>query len=228
MYIYVEILQGAKLQHPFLKIMPLYKTLTVNETTKVLIWKIEESIKDLKNSIVLSENSQIRVDGMKSELHQKGFLSVRHLLKEVGYSDKDLVYDEFGKPSLLNGKEISITHSFTFSGIIISDTVAVGIDIEKQRDKILKIAHKFTPFEEYKTIANVGALVSKLTIVWGAKESLYKIFGKKQLLFLHHIYVEDFKFEDKKTTAEIRYHGAVTKYAVQFLEFEGFTCVYAH
>jgi phosphopantetheinyl transferase len=208
--------------------MALYKTLTVNKATKVLIWKIEESISKLQEEIVLSENSTIRLNSMKSQLHQRGFLSIRHLLKEVGYTDADLFYDEFGKPHLKNGKYISITHSFTFSAIIVSDKFHVGIDIEKQREKILKIAHKFTPFEEYKTIANVDALISKLTIVWGAKESLYKIYGKKKLLFLHHIYIEDFKFAHEKTTGEIRYNGENTAYNISFLEFEGFTCVFAY
>ena len=208
--------------------MALYKTLTVNKATKVLIWKIEESISKLQEGIVLSENSTARLNSMKSQLHQRGFLSIRHLLKEVGYSDADLIYDEFGKPHLKNGKFISITHSFTFTAIIVSDKFHVGIDIEKQREKILKIAHKFTPFEEYKTIANVDALISKLTIVWGAKESLYKIYGKKKLLFLHHIYIEDFKFSDEKTTGEIRYNGENTAYNISFLEFEGFTCVFAY
>jgi phosphopantetheinyl transferase len=208
--------------------MALYKTLTVNKATKVLIWKIEESISKLQEGIVLSENSTTRLNSMKSQLHQRGFLSIRHLLKEVGYTDADLFYDEFGKPHLKNGKYISITHSFTFSAIIVSDKFHVGIDIEKQREKILKIAHKFTPFEEYKTIANVDALISKLTIVWGAKESLYKIYGKKKLLFLHHIYIEDFRFADEKTTGEIRYNGENTAYNISFLEFEGFTCVFAY
>ena len=207
--------------------MPLYKSLTVDKNTKVLIWKIEESFNELNANVFLSDKSQTRLNSMKSELHQRGFLSVRHLLNEVGYSDRDLVYDEFGKPHLKDGKHISITHSFTFSGIIVSDDIPVGIDIEKQRDKILKIAHKFTPFEEYKTIANHDALVSKLTIVWGAKESLYKIYGKKKLLFLHHIYVDDFKFSDEKTSGEIRYEGEVSSYEIHFLEFEGFTCVFA-
>ncbi|TMM30027.1 4'-phosphopantetheinyl transferase superfamily protein [Polaribacter aestuariivivens] len=208
--------------------MALYKTLTVNKTTKVLIWKIEESIPDLKSGVSLSESSSTRLNSMKSELHQKGFLSIRHLLKKVGYTDFDLMYDDFGKPHLKDGKFISITHSFTFTAIIFSDDLQVGIDIEKQRDKILKIAHKFTPLEEYKTIANHDALISKLTIVWGAKESLYKIYGKKKLLFLHNIYIEDFKFEDEKTTGEIKYNGEQFSYSIEFLEFEGFTCVFAY
>jgi|TARA_B110000977_G_scaffold184174_1_gene247547 phosphopantetheinyl transferase len=207
--------------------MALYKILTVNKTTKVLIWKIEESLSELQDSITLSENSATRLQSMKSELHQKGFLSIRHLLKEVGYTDADLIYDAFGKPHLTDGRFISITHSFIFTAIIISKNVPVGIDIEKQRDKILKIAHKFTPIQEYNTIANADALISKLTIVWGAKESLYKIYGKKKLLFLHHIYIEDFKFADEKTTGEIRYNGENAAYKITFLEFEGFTCVFA-
>jgi phosphopantetheinyl transferase len=208
--------------------MPLFKSINVNSTTKVLIWKIEESFEDLSFGIDLTKNSQERVDSMKSELHQRGFLSVRHLLKEVGYSDADLFYDEFGKPHLKDGKHISITHSFTFSGIIISDESPVGIDIEKQRDKILKIAHKFTPIQEYRTIANTEALISKLTIVWGAKESLYKIFGKKQLRFLENIYIDDFKFADQKTSGRISFQGYTSSHQVHFLEFEGFTGVFAY
>ncbi len=207
--------------------MPLYKRIDVNDFTKVIIWKIEESIEELSKDIVLSESRQNRVNSMNSLVHQKGFYSVRHLLKEFGYSDLDLDYDEFGKPHLKDEKFISITHSFNFSAIIISDKTPVGIDIEKQRDKIVRIAHKFTPIEEYKTIANHDALVSKLTIVWGAKESLYKIYGKKKLLFLQHIYIEDFKFADAQTTGNVRYEDHKSDHTVHFLEFEGFTCVYA-
>lgn len=207
--------------------MALYKTLTVNPTTKVLIWKIEESIDELQKNISLTDANRERLEGMRSELHQKGFLAIRHLFKEVGLQDDDVIYDDFGKPHLKNGKFISITHSFTFTAIIISDDYHVGIDIEKQRDKILKIAHKFTPLSEYRTIANEDALIRKLTIVWGAKESLYKIYGKKKLLFLHHIYVEDFRLDNDKTTGEIRFEGNQTPYNIEYMEFEGFTCVYA-
>ena len=208
--------------------MALYKTLTVHKKTKVLIWKLEESILDLKKGILLSDTSLARLESMKSELHQKGFLSIRQLLKVAGYTDFDVVYDNYGKPHLKGGKFISISHSFTFTAIVLSEDAPVGIDIEKQREKILKIAHKFTPFEEYKTIANVDALIRKLTIVWGAKESLYKIYGKKKLLFLHHIFIDDFKFETKKTTGEIIFNGKPSSYHIHFLEFEGFTCVYAY
>ena len=123
--------------------MPLYKTITVNAATKVLIWKIEESFDTLLKNIELSTKNTDRLNNMKSILHQKGFLSIRHLLAIEGYTDYDLYYDTNGKPHLKDGLYISITHSFIFSAIILSD-IKVGIDVEKKRDKILRIAHKFT------------------------------------------------------------------------------------
>ena len=207
--------------------MPLHKTITVNKDTSIAIWKVDESEDELSNGITLSQNCQIRYDGMKSEMHRRAFLSVRHLLALFNYVDSDLIYNESGKPNLKDGHLISITHSHNFTAIIISKKDEVGIDIERQRDKILRIAHKFTPFEEYRTLANTEAIIRKLTIVWGAKESLYKIYGQKGLSFLHHINVFDFSFSDKKTKAEIVYQGAISNYDISFLEFEGFTCVYA-
>lgn len=164
---------------------------------------------------------------MKSEAHRRAFLSIRHLMAEVGYQDSDLYYNAFGKPHLTDGHHISITHSHQFTGIIVSKTEAVGIDIEKQRNKILRIAHRFTSPEECGTSAHAEVMIRKLTIIWGAKESLYKIYAQPGLSFLGHIMVKDFEFDDKHTTAKIVYNGKTSHYAITFLEFEGFTCVYA-
>ncbi len=206
--------------------MPLYKTITVNPHTKVFIWKIEESFEALSEGISLTENCSNRVLNMKSDLHRRGFMSIRHLMALEGYTDYDLYYDENGKPHLTGDKHISITHSFHFTAIIISD-IEVGIDIEMQRHKILRIAHKFTPIEEYRTIANEDAMMRKLTIVWCAKESLYKSFAEKGVSFLENIYVEDFRLDNSKTTATVTYEDKQQEYHVDFLEFEDFTCAYA-
>jgi phosphopantetheinyl transferase len=206
--------------------MPLYKTITLDEHSQVFIWKVKETYEWLSEGMELSQNCRHRVEGMKSEIHRRGFMSIRHLLAEAGYTDHDLFYDEMGKPHLKDGNHISITHSFHFTGIIVSDH-EVGIDIEKQRDKILKIAHKFTPLSEYHTMANEEALVRKLTIVWGAKESIYKIMAQPGLGFLQHINIRDFDFDDAKTTGRVDFKGESLEFEVDFLEFEGYTCVFA-
>ncbi|WP_297705544.1 4'-phosphopantetheinyl transferase superfamily protein [uncultured Eudoraea sp.] len=207
--------------------MPLYKTITVNPYTKVYIWKITESEKELSLNIELTNNCQLRVNSMKSELHRRGFLSIRHLMGLAGYVDSDLFYDLAGKPHLKDGNHISITHSYQFTGIIVSQIDEVGIDIEKQRDKIIRIGHKFTTTEAYANIKNAKEIVKKLTIIWGAKESLYKIYATHGLSFINHIYIDDFINIDNTTKGIIRYDGCISEYDISFLEFEEFTCVYA-
>lgn len=206
--------------------MPLYKSLNPNSQTTVKIWKIEESYNDLITGIMLKPENLERVLGMKSELHQRGFLSVRHLLAEFGYHDSDLYYDGNGKPHLIDGKHISITHSFTFSAVVVSDEF-VGIDIEKQRDKITIIAHKFLDYEFGYLDESDPYYIKKLTRIWCVKESLYKLFATPGLSFKDHCLVIPFAIENDTTFAWIDYENKKYRYHINFLEFEGFTCAYA-
>lgn len=207
--------------------MPLYKTLTVSPTTTVYLWKVTEPEAQLSKGIVLTPHCQKRMHAMKSQAHRRAFLSIRHLMAEAGYTDSDLYYNAFGKPHLTDGTAISITHSHQFTGIIVSHTEQVGIDIEMQRKKILRIAHRFSVPDEWESQAHPHNAIKKLTMVWGAKESLYKIYAQPGLSFLQHIRVHAFAVADRCTTATIMYHGKPSHYAITFLEFEGFTCVYA-
>ena len=206
--------------------MPLYKTITPNSQTTVKIWKISESYNSLIKPLNLKSKSLDRVLGMKSELHQRGFLSVRHLLAEFGYEDKDLFYDEKGKPHLKDGKQISITHSFNFSAVIVSDCV-IGIDIEKQREKITIIAHKFVDYEFNYLNKNDTNYIKKLTTIWCIKESLYKLFATPGLSFKQHCLVIPVSDNEEHTVAWIDYKDKKHRYNIHFLEFEGFTCAYA-
>ena len=135
--------------------MPIYKTITIKSNTKLAIWHVDESIDELAENIKLSRFCQQKYDAMSSLIHRKGFMSIRHLLDFFGYTDHDLQYDNKGKPHLKDGKHISISHSFQYTGVIISDQ-PVGIDIEKQRPIIKKIAHKFTP------VINITILMMKM------------------------------------------------------------------
>jgi|TARA_B110000046_G_scaffold33063_1_gene35566 4'-phosphopantetheinyl transferase len=203
--------------------MPLYKSIALNSQTIVKIWNISEPKDFFYDHIVLKPESLERVNGMKSELHQRGFLSVRMLLAEFGYTDEDLVYDSFGKPHLKDGKYISITHSYTFSAVVISSK-AVGVDIEKQREKIIKIAPKFIGYEAAYLKGNSSNLIQKLTWIWCIKESLYKLFATPGMVFKTHFLVLPFDSESNNTTAWIVQDVQKLKYNAIFMEFEGFGC----
>lgn len=208
--------------------MPLYKTINFNSVTQILVWKITESYEELFDEVALNESNLRRLSGMKSQLHQRGFLSVRKLLQEAGYNDFDLYYDEFGKPHLKNGKHISITHSHQFAAIIVSDQT-VGIDIELQREKIIKIASKFNDDDfHFLKLDKKEEYIRKLTVIWGAKESIFKIRNERGISFKEHIKVRAFEMEDTLAAAELHFDAIVKDFNVYFEEIENFTLVYAY
>lgn len=206
--------------------MPLYRAIKVDATTQVLVWKVTEGFAELFRETPLRDVCLYRLEQMKSEVHQRCFLSVRKLLKHAGYSDLDLMYSENGKPMLLDGNHISITHSFDFSAIIISDR-NTGIDLEQQREKIIRIAHKFTDFgSEFFDKSNKKQTIRQLTAIWGIKEAIYKFYSIKGLSLKDHINVLPFDVEKGEIEAWITYGNFHYKHQARFEEFENYTMTY--
>ena len=206
--------------------MPFYQRINVDDKTAVFVWKITETFDDLFREVSLKDTSLARLEGMKSESHQKGFMAVRMLLQYNGYTDFDLFYDEFGKPHLKDCVNISISHSFGFSVIVLSDK-NVGIDLELRRDLIKKIAYKFA--EEkfvYECENNPPEFVSKLTVIWGIKEAVFKVRNEIGISFKDHIFVQPFDMNDSKTTALLDFNSVKREFLVYFTEIENYTLVW--
>ena len=213
--------------------MPLFQTIQFNETTKILIWHITESFEELLSKVVLKEKTQQRLNGMKSQMHQRAFLSVRMLIQEMGFTDHEMHYDEFGKPYFNCHNHISITHSHDFAAIIISDET-VGIDMELQREKILRIADKFVDTEtNYLNTQNKIDYIKELTVIWGAKEAIFKIRNEKGISFKDHIRVNAFSLNKNLTEASLHFNDLVVDFDVHYKEIKSstsgqdFTLVYA-
>ncbi len=206
--------------------MPLYRTVKVDTTTQVLVWKVTESFTELFRETPLRDVCLHRLEQMKSEVHQRCFLSVRKLLEQAGYTDLDLVYNENGKPMLTDGNHISITHSFDFSAIIISDR-NTGIDLEQQREKIIRIAHKFTDFDnDFFDKSNEIQTIRQLTAIWGIKEAIYKFYSIKGLSLKDHINVLPFNINSGEIEALVTYRNFHYKHQARFEEFENYTMTY--
>jgi len=206
--------------------MPLFQKIPVDSNSFLLVWKITESFNDLFQAVSLKDTSLARLEGMKSESHQKGFLAVRMLLQEAGYTDFDLYYDEFGKPNMKDGRNISISHSYDFSVIMLSDK-NVGIDLELRRDLIKKIARKFAeePFV-FECEADSSDYVSKLTVIWGVKEAVFKVRNEIGISFKDHIFVQPFEMNQFKTTALLDFMYTKQDFEVHFTEIENYTLVW--
>ena len=205
--------------------MPLHKIIHINETTTAYFWYITEDVTSLFRAVSLQDTSLFRLEGMKSEEHQRGFLAVRMLLQHLGYTDYDLTYDEAGKPHLSDGKHISISHSHEFSCICISDEL-MGIDLEKLKEKTLKIAPRFM---EVKHLENLSTLeqIEKATVICGVKESIFKIKNEKGISFPEHIFEDEFDLKDGKCTAKLHFNNQIENFQIQFYNVEAYIFVCA-
>ena len=161
---------------------------------------------------------------MKSQLHQRGFLSVRKMLTIAGYTDFDLHYDQSGKPHLSDKKFISISHSHQFATLIISNK-PVGIDIELLKPKTLKIAQRFMDILHLENLSETET-IKKATIIWGIKETVFKIKNEKGISFPDHIFENEFALSDKKTTAQLRFNNKVKNFDIFFEEIDDYVLVW--
>lgn len=206
--------------------MPLYKKILHDSETTIYIWKISETLDKLLSDVNLNQHSQNRFNNMKSELHQRGFLSVRKLLQLANYSDFDLYYDTSGKPHLTDQKYISISHSHFMSAIIISNN-PVGIDIEILKDKVLKIAPKFMDARLLDQLSEEDK-IKKASTIWGIKETVFKIMNQTGISFFEHIFEDNFHLIDKKTKANLVFNGETTNFEIFFDEIENYILVWGN
>ena len=207
--------------------MPFYKELKINTNTTAYFWKISEDIDWLFENVELNEKSITRLETMSSIEHKKGFLAVRMLLQHIGFTDFDLFYDEFGKPNLKVESQkskvkshepiiqnISISHSHEFSCICISNQ-CIGIDLEKRKEKALKIAPRFMDVSHLEYLSEADK-IAKATVIWGVKESVFKLKNEKGISFPNHISESPFQLEDKKGKAHLNFNGVTEDFEFQF------------
>lgn len=211
--------------------MPLHKVISLSPNTKLYLWKITEDLDFLFENVTLKDSSLQRIEGMKSEGHQKGFLAVRMLLQHNEYTDFDLYYDEFGKPHLkpqgcsIKDVEVSISHSHDFSALVISGQ-KVGFDMEILKDKTLKLAPRYMDVSHLENLSKEDELI-KATVVWGIKESVFKIKNEIGISFKDHIFEDDFDLVDKKCGVSLKFKDKTERFDVVFDFNENYVFVFA-
>ena len=69
--------------------------------------------------------------------------------------------------------------------------------------------------------------IKKATIVWGIKETIFKIKNEKGISFPNHIFETEFSLSDQKTTAQLRFNNLIENFNIHFEEIEDYVLVYA-
>jgi len=181
--------------------MPLYYDKIVDSDCRICIWEIAETKEELLTASHISEDELKEVEN-KTVKRQLEWITIRLLLKNLlKTSEKILLYyDAYGKPHL-NGveKHISISHTKQFVAVIVNDNKKVGLDIEITAPRIEKIKHKFLSKKENDWAKGNDSL-EKLFIIWGAKESAFKIYAEGGIEFKEMLEVKPFDYSEKGET----------------------------
>ena len=166
--------------------MPFLKEFIINPSTNIKLWKLNLGELDYYE---LDEYDNNLLKLKKNELVREQFLAVRKILQLEDPSYK-IRYDESGKPSINSDLNISISHSKCMAAIVFSEHNKAGIDIELKENKIINIHNKFLNDSE-KQENEYQSNVDYLTMIWTAKESIYKALGIKGVSFSDNIIIKN-------------------------------------
>lgn len=194
--------------------------------SEIAVWNITEPMDYFISKLTLDDHDKADI----AELNDRKLLewvSSRYLFKLLLHREDaiELRKDSFGKPYIDNlDKYISISHSGKYAAVIISD-VRCGIDIQQYVEKIYRIQNRFLHQEEVDRISEDNKR-DELHFLWGAKESIYKAYGKKKVDFRDHMSVSyDDEMNNSKGIIEIEdYTG---RYTLSHLAHKEYMLVYA-
>ena len=180
--------------------MPLFYQHTINEDTKLAVWKIEEP----ENFFLTKAPLQANITHPQKRLQH---LAARYLLQYLfpNFPYSQILIAPTHKPFLPNKQYyFSLSHSGNYAAAIVSAKHQVGIDIEIASTKVLKVAHKFlneTEILNFKLPThNLQFTTYNLqltTLLWSSKETMLKWCGNNSIDFKKNLLLQYFNLQNE-------------------------------
>lgn len=170
--------------------MPVFFQQQINESTRLGIWKIEESEEFFKGNVPLHREV---THPHKRLQHLAGRFLLRYLFPDFPYELIKIA--DTRKPYIPDARyQFSISHCADFAAVIVSTTHRVGIDIEVPVPTIFTTRNKFLSEEEQEIFRiNEGEPdYGRLTELWSAKEAVFKWYGLGGVDFRSHTQLKGF------------------------------------
>jgi 4'-phosphopantetheinyl transferase len=194
--------------------MPLFYQHDINGDTKLAIWQIAEAESFFLEKVPLKRD-------VTHPFKRRQHLAGRYLLSFLfpDFPVEEIRIADTRQPFLEGERyHFSISHCGAFAAAIVSRTYRVGVDIELVTPRITRVAEKFlsegemTFFnDDYTLFLEQWGLRGRveqefLTLIWSAKEALFKWYGLGELDFKRHM----------QLTGSIRIDGDVIKLPFAF------------
>ena len=175
--------------------MPILMHKDLQPKGEIGLWTIEEEESWFLDQLELAIEEKEQLSSIQGHRRIE-WLAARMLIHHMSGREKRGFFqkDEFGKPHLNQSDfHISISHSRKIAAAIAAPE-KVGIDIQQYVPKIDRLAHRFLSPEERSNL-DAKQRLWHLHVYWGAKEALYKAYGRRQLNFCEHILIDAFPFQ---------------------------------
>ena len=200
--------------------MPFFSLNTLTPGIQIGLWKIEEKEDFFLDRLKLYENEIQRLSKISHPMSRLEWLSSRLCLKELLKINHQVesLNRENGSPYLSdNSYLISYTHSTKYSAAIASQNRNVSIDLEYlKRTRNMKTRYLFMNDNELAAFDRANDDIM-FYLIWSAKETLYKVYGKRGIAFKHDLAIDTKKFSGKPNgsiSGTVKENGLYKEYEI--------------
>ncbi len=176
---------------PYLPPMPALQFDRYADGSRSVVWDSTESPEELSAALPAAWRGRLPPHPAR----RRETLGARRALLALDerLEDRQLAKDTFGKPYLLGDQtqHFSLSHSHGHAAALLADAPC-GVDLQLRVEKITRLRSKFERADERAYVSAQADEVAALHILWGAKESLYKLWGRRQIDWHEHLIVGPF------------------------------------
>jgi phosphopantetheinyl transferase len=203
--------------------MPVFFQHQINDTTRLGIWKIEETEEFFKGNVPQHRDV---THPHKRLQHLAGRFLLQFLFPDFPYELIQIA--DTRKPFLPDEQyHFSISHCGDYAAAIVSKDRRVGIDIEIPVDKIAGIMYKFLSAKEHGIFNMVPGAMDSVstntyqtpTLLWSAKESVFKWYANGGIDFRRQIQL--LKQYEATETIDCLFSKNETELIIHYRLFDG-------
>ena len=185
--------------------MPLHSVQALSPTAVLGLWHLTETPADLWAGLPNAAAYQPLLPATADTKRQAQWLAGRRLAHALFGEfttplppETVVQNDATGRPWLLGapaGTVVSLSHSGEWAAAVLAQGGRAGVDIEFIRDKAQRLAGKFLAENEWahaRAAATDSEADTHYTLLWSAKEALYKLAAQRGIIFRQQLLLHDF------------------------------------
>ena len=225
--------------------MPLHSIQILSPTAVLGLWHLTETPAELWPCLPQTELYQPLLPATADATRQAQWLAGRVLIHRLLTEAADAApaglqvqNDATGRPWLAgpaHGFAVSLSHSGAWVAAVLARGGRAGVDVELVRDKAQRLAGKFLGKAEWARAQAAAppasdAAHAHYTLLWSAKETLYKLAGQRGIIFREQLLLGSFAPQAAgEIPATLLLNGAGTRHRICYSQpAPGYVLTYCH